>query len=648
MKTKKLLSIILALMMMLSVVPFYASAEAVALTEANVVEWPTVGYKNADGKYYYEQPIEDGLTLTGGVVTTDGTANGTVIEGEFQFNYEGRSLPTSSTASRAYIKFVPNDTDKYTGFSVDRSTNVTFVVTKTTPVFVDEINDPVVATEVEAGATLASSTLSGGKVINPYNPDAPKLATKSWAWTTKNTVVNESGYYEARFVCPSYNIIYAQVYVRIIGDTSVAVEIEEMPTVEAITYKEGLTAGDLVITGGKASVAGTFKVKDATQTLKAGSNDVTLVFVPDDTSVSEVDINIKVTVDKIPVYFIDDEGNKIVPEILVPFGTTTISASLIEAQIAGMKTNYTEFKVSGISTVVNTKVTGEYDSKISIKPNNNNYSNGIDIKIIVEPIKVTKVTYYGNSKSMDINLDYKNIPGTFDVYVDGTLVGSALKLDVNGILKCPYDVTVSGTHKLSLVYNKADSTDTCVVDSSEYDFTANAKRNITTEGLASNLKVNGNGVTTLTHIYCGDEISIECAIADTFTGWEITDTDGNAVDVGEIKTQVMNTTEAGITFEKVAGDLSCVNIIFTMPDKDIIIKAKSTLDEEKPSEGDDDNTGDDNDGGIDLDNIFGNLGDLTEGDSESKLVNIINNIIAFIRNIIEKITGFFRAIGDAS
>ena len=110
---------------------------------------------------------------------------------------------------------------------------------------------------------------------------------------------------------------------------------------------------------------------------------------------------------------------------MVPFGTTTISASLIEAQIAGLKTNYTEFTVSGLSTVVNTKAPGEYDSKISIKPGNNNYSNGIDIKLIVEPIKVAKVTYYGNAKSMHINFDYKNIPGTFDIYVDGALVGLA-------------------------------------------------------------------------------------------------------------------------------------------------------------------------------------------------------------------------------
>ena len=68
MKTKKLLSILMALMMMLSVVPFYASAEAVALTTKNVTEWPTVTYLNPDGKMYFGQTVGEGIALTGGKV----------------------------------------------------------------------------------------------------------------------------------------------------------------------------------------------------------------------------------------------------------------------------------------------------------------------------------------------------------------------------------------------------------------------------------------------------------------------------------------------------------------------------------------------------------------------------------------------------
>ncbi|MBR2414006.1 MAG: hypothetical protein IKB13_05855, partial [Clostridia bacterium] len=64
MKTRKLISLLLALMMFVSVVPFYASAaEPIALTEANVTVWPT-----ASGEIWFGQKINEGVTLIGGEV----------------------------------------------------------------------------------------------------------------------------------------------------------------------------------------------------------------------------------------------------------------------------------------------------------------------------------------------------------------------------------------------------------------------------------------------------------------------------------------------------------------------------------------------------------------------------------------------------
>ncbi len=604
MKTKKLLSIILALMMMLSVVPFYASAEAVALTEANVVEWPTVEYKNADGKYYYEQPIEDGLTLNGGVVTTDGTANGTVVEGEFQFNYEGRALPTYGNR-KAYIKFVPKDTENYTGFSVDNSADVTFVVTKTTPVFADEKNDPVVATEVEAGATLASSTLSGGKVINPYNPDAPKLATKSWSWTNKRTVVEKSGYYEARLSCPSYEMIYAQVYVRIIGDTSVAVEIEELPAIEAVSYKEGLTAGDLILTGGKASVEGTFKVKDATQALVGGKNTVAVVFVPEDTTLDEVEVSVTVDVKKLDTYFIDENGKEFVPEIRLGY-KSEYSYSAIDSYIETLTANCGEFSVSysSLPATLDTTIIGEYEYKVAIKPENSNYANAeLPFKLIVEPCEVTpSITAYGNDEYMISTGDYQTKPkGTYDLYVNGELVME----DIAYQTRFTWRPEKSGNYTLRAVYNPIENDTFKVNDAMREDMVLNLVWDIN----CINCKANPCAY--------GEKAIVIHELGDKFAGWVVYDQNGNE-----------------FTPENMVTDTSSF-LYFTMPDFPVTVEAK-----EKGA------AGSDTSGGID--DIFGNLGDLTEGDSESKLVNIINNIIAFIRNIIEKITGFFRAIGDAS
>ena len=106
--------------------------------------------------------------------------------------------------------------------------------------------------------------------------------------------------------------------------------------------------------------------------------------------------------------------------------------------------------------------------------------------------------------------------------------------------------------------------------------------------------------------------------AENFEGWKITDAKGNEVDLG-------------------IADLTATEITFTMPDCDLFVEAMYQKDE----------PADDN-GGLDIDNIFGDLDldNLTQGDSDNPIENLINNIIALFKNIIEKITGFFRAIGD--
>ena len=602
MKTKKLLSILMALMMMLSVVPFYASAaDPIALTTANVVEWPTVKYKNADGMYYYEQPIEDGLELTGGVVTSDGTSNGTIIEGEFVFNYEGRNLPTSGNR-KAYIKFVPKDTENYAGFSVDNSADVTFVVTKTTPVLADAINDPVVATEVEAGATLASSTLSGGKVINPYNPDAPKLAASSWAWTTKKTVVNESGYYEARLVCGSYNIIYAQVYVKVAGDEA-TVEIEEMPTIADVKYQEGLTAGDLIISGGKASVSGEFKVKDASQALVGGKNTVAVVFVPEDTTLDVVELSVTVSVEKLETFFVDKDGNEIIPEIRVPY-KSECSSSIVKSLVEKLDVNCGEFSVTYtyIPATIDTTILAEYEYKVAIQPKNNNYETSeLLIKLIVEPLEVSPYFIaYGNDEYEITTGNYQTKPkGTYDLYVNGELVME----DIAYQTRFTWRPEKSGNYTLKAVYNPVEN-DTFKVNDAvrEMELMLTWKINCINCG-AYDYK-------------CGETARVNHSLGDKFGGWVFYDENGNE-----------------FTPENVVADESTSSVKFTMPDFSLTVEAK-----EKGA------AGSDTLGGID--DIFGNLGDLTEGDSDNPIVNIFNNIIAFFKNIIVTITELFRSIGD--
>ena len=544
---KQIFSVILVAVLMLMSVPI-AFAEQVALTTANVVEWPTVEYKNADGKYYYEQPIEDGLALKGGVVTTDGTSTGTVIEGEFVFNYEGRSLPTSSSASRAYIKFVPNDTENYAGFIVDRTTNVTFVVTKTTPVFVDEINDPVVATEVEAGSTLANSTLSGGKVINPYNANAPKLAASSWAWTKKNTVVNESGYYEARLVCGSYNIIYAQVYVKVSGDEA-TVEIEEMPTIADVKYQEGLTAGDLIVSGGKASVPGEFKVKDASQILVGGKNTVAVVFIPEDTTLDAVELSVTVSVEKLETVFVDKDGNKIIPEIKVPYKSECTS-SIVKSLVEKLDVNCGEFSVTytRIPATIDTTILAEYEYKVAIQPKNNNYETSeLLIKLIVEPREVSPYFIaYGNDEYEITTGNYQTKPkGTFDLYVNGELVME----DIAYQTRFTWRPEKSDIYTLKAVYNPIENDTFKVNDAMRVDMVLNLVWDIN----CVNSKANPCAY--------GEKAIVMHELGNKFAGWVVYDQNGNE-----------------FTPENMVADTSTSSLTFTMPDFPVTVKALTTED----------------------------------------------------------------------
>ncbi len=191
------LSVLMAVVMLAVSVP--VAFAATALKASNVVTWPTITYKNADGKMYYGQTQEEALILNDDEVVKD--ANGNIVDGYFVFSNPSQ-IP-SAGERKATITFVPANENEYTGFKKSFS-SVKYTVETVTPCYVDEINDPVVATEVEAGSLLSASILFGGTMTNPHNPNEPNLLETKWVWSNKNppsqTVVNESGYYTAQLL----------------------------------------------------------------------------------------------------------------------------------------------------------------------------------------------------------------------------------------------------------------------------------------------------------------------------------------------------------------------------------------------------------------------------------------------------------------
>ncbi len=468
----KILSFCLALIIISVSVPFaYA---ATTLSSSNVTQWPTVSYNNGE-TMYFGQSVKDAVTLNGGTVIY----NGTEVPGHFEFIDENET-PTLVGVQRSNIKFVPDNTDDYTGFEAARNRNVTYVVSKTTPVFVDETNDPIVATEVEAGATLSTSILSGGKVTNPYNANEPKLLAASWSWLSGQTVVQESGYYEAIFTASGYNQLTAQVYVRIAGEVP-ETTITEAPTVPTDLKYDGVTTwGDIPLEGGKAelkiegtAVEGTFAVTEfwKTRTVNPGSYEIDVVFTPADPEAAlPYSLKIPITVNKGQMKFVDESGNEIVPEITVEYGTTFGDIHYyLESYVAG--DDAVSIGMVGIENANKTLCKdGTYTASLINRTDSNYERTELPFKIVIKRKTLTpKLTVAVGSDGLIIRDSSGNYSpkGTFtlEYTIDGVPQEPITGIKYETAFKFNYNK--SGNYEYTIIYNEAEVDEYFIID----DFT---------------------------------------------------------------------------------------------------------------------------------------------------------------------------------
>lgn len=601
MKTKKLLSILLALMMMLSVVPMYASAaDPIALTEANVVTWPTI-----EGEIYWGQKLSDGFTVVGGVVTADGTADGTVIPGKFEFiNDEYVPITTSEFAD---LRFIPDNTQEYEGFEVENTTNVIFEVKLVTPVLVNENDVPVASSVASVNARITTSTLTGGTVKNPYTGE---VISATWVWVNRRDKVAESGYFSA--VCSAglgYEPIYMDVYVSIAGDApATKVEVNPSFVENEISYDPNITWGMLQLTGGKTvvsetgtEIAGTFAVSDEykDKTIAVGERTLPIIFTPSDSTQGIGCVcQIPITVKPASIKFVDENGAETVPEITVPYGTKIGDVdNLLEKYAKGP-----EVISIGIKDCSETDVcaTGTYTAILTPINDSNYEKTELPFNIIVEAkklnpiIKVSTDGYY----VQDSSGTYK-VKGTFDVYVDGKLYKNGVKY----LEKVAYVPETSGTHEIKFVYKPIENDSFAIENEIKDTFAINLVHKMT----ASENILSGYG-----DFAYGTAVEISANLtAENFAGWKITDAKGNEVTLDGV-------------------DNSKTTITITMPDYDIHVEA---LEKNATSGGS---------GGLgDID-----FGDLSEGDSEWAIINIIRNIIAMFKSFLQQLIETFQSIGD--
>lgn len=511
----KVLSAFLTVVIISMTIPFVFAATS--LKASNVTQWPTLSYKNADGKMYYGQTLADALIINDDEIVLD--ANGNQVAGHFEF-MKPTLISSPGTNIKANIKFVPDNTDEYTGFNKLFS-SLTYNVESVALVRVDEENDPLVATDIEAGAALSTSTLSGAKYTNPYNANEPNLVAESWRWAYPSTIVNESGYYEAMFSPPGYEAISAQVYVRIAGEIP-ETTITEKPTVDALTYDGTTTWSDVELKGGKAAlkiegdeVEGTFAVTDfwKTRVVNVGSYEIDIVFTPADPEAAlPYSFKIPVTVNKGTVKFVDESGEEIVPEITLPYGFKVgddLNGYLKEYLNISASFNYTDTEDYG---KLITPGSHEYEVKVSV--NNSNFEGGtLKFKVIVNQLELElKVKDVVGGKQIYIEGgDTYHLNGNFDVkyFIDGKEVGTIEGVKFNETFEVKKDK--SGVYTYEIVYNEAEN------DPYKVTKVTAAADDIK---LQHSVKINGNEPIVYTY---GEKVTVTAPAHEkpyyVFTGW---------------------------------------------------------------------------------------------------------------------------------
>ncbi len=574
MKTKKLFILVLAVAMLFAGFASVAYADTtIALTSSNISEWPTVSYIDGEAMYF-GQKISDAVVLTGGTVVYDGN----VVAGHFEF-LNPDLIPTLTGTQRADITFIPADETAYSGFEAKRCRNVTWKVSVCTPSFVDEVNDPLVATEVEPGALLSTSILSGGAMMNPYNPDETKIKSGTWDWTPSvnapySTIVNESGYYTASFVVNSYETVYVQVYVKVasaIPETSIV----EYPVFPEVMYNPDLTYGEIGITGGKAvlkgtdtEVAGTFTIKDIAYNEVAAVDGVSIpiVFTPDDPEAAlPYEFRIPVTVKPCPISFGPEyKGTSIDDPYIFEVAPHTDMGEVRDI----LKNYHLNWPGSTGVQIEDYNGTAEhgriYEYYVREYSNSNYTGNTAYVKLVFATTEITPTIVSASGGGFKVDCAGHSVPGTFTVYCNGEEIATVSRKE-SYVFQCEVFTDEGGTFNIVAKYNPTEN-DYFVCNDAEVTYVVPAMHSVTNARSADNstygisMKVLGSSSFTAR---AGQTVELRATL-DSFVCWTFKDADGNEV-----------------TLEGV--DLNAKQNTFIMPDYDLFVsyKIQEDLDREK-------------------------------------------------------------------
>ena len=453
------------------------------------------------------------------------------------------------------------------------------------PVLVDPVNDPPVASPVEPGARLNTSVITGGAVKNPETGEI--LTDAKWTWT-QNRPISAPGMYPAKCASPSLpKALMMNIYVGLIGG-SVDTEISVSPDIPDLSYDGVTTWADVKLEGGVAVEKGTEKVVEGTFSLAvtgsssvvitAGVKNVNILFTPTDSekySASSLPVTIEVAVGT-PAW-----KNGEIPVVKVPFGKK------ITDDTFNTLMQYTNLDISGglrlydsennrLADGVSNLPCGTYDTEYQLQCSagvaHSNWGVAfLPVIIVVEPGEAhISVSSSSKNNELKVSVDSKYLDGTFDIYIDGELAfddAPITKEPYSWYYKttwCPADTTQDSSHSIKVVYNAAETDNAYIAESFESTLVFQAQRKLTSDDYnVLNVSTVENGDYNIDpavqwgldkYLFAGDEVTIR-APYDGFLYWEITDSNGNAVEDLEI----------------VRGGMDKNYIVFKMPNYDLHI-----------------------------------------------------------------------------
>ncbi len=532
------------------------------LTTDNVVAYPV-----AEGSIYFGQKLSDGITLNceNALVTTDGTAEGTIIPGSWEFvdkdyapNYADSGV--SGKGLVGGVRFIPDDTTAYAGFEY---TKLSCSVSNTTPIVVKA---PAIEGTVDSGKRLLQVSITNGSIINPYTGN--EVENQKWTFVNRTAKVTTSGYYDARLSVVGYEYLTVSLYIRVTGDTSeekLQVRIEELPTVVG-TYYAGDDLSSIELIGGKVvdatnglPVPGKFAVNQTGSFTGAGTKTVGINFVPDSELYSTAQATIRVTANAAAIKFVDATGNEIIPEISTIhnaiFGETLSIGYSLANYLPSNQNSFEYFDMEGNSLEGTLVPMGRNEIKVKVSTKDTNYTSNILTFILnVEPKAFTATASYDqvNGRIKVQISDNLPAPGEFDVYVDGELIGTTTDKVIM------WSTNVSDTYDVELVYK--DEEGRYALENGKQEMTVSIRRQVW-RGEALSFTVTGGDKSNNNYAYKGNVLTVECADA-AFYSWKIGDANGE------------DYLPEGLTAE----DLTKSSISFTMPDHDIVITANSAED----------------------------------------------------------------------